>query len=115
MNITKLPRGEGIGPAPNRCTPEQKQAWDDLVLLVEPGFLIWRDRIWMELCAGVVALARSQDLFSPEEISNVCTLLKGLTLGPDCLPKLGLDFDWLVIPDDAELPILDIMDILKRD
>jgi len=46
MNISVLPRGEGISPAPDRCTPEQKQAWDDLVLLVEPpGFLIWRDAL----------------------------------------------------------------------
>jgi hypothetical protein len=70
----------------------------------------------MELCAGVVAIARNSHFSaSPEEVSNVCTLLKGLTLGPDCLLKLGLNFDWLVIPNDEELSILDIMDILKRD
>ncbi len=101
MNIEK----KGIGPAPDRCTPEQKQAWDDLVLLVEPpGFLIWRDAIWMELSAGVVAMARNSDFSaSPEEASAVCSLLKGLTLGPDSLVKLGLDFDWLVLPDDEEM------------
>ena len=100
MNIEK----KGIGPAPDHCTPEQKQAWDDLVRLVEPaGFLIWRDAIWMELTAGIVATIRSQKSATPEDISAVCTSLKGLTLGPDSLVKLGLDFDWLILPDDEEM------------
>ena len=54
----------------------------------------------------VVALARGNDSLTPEEISNLCALLKGLTLGPDCLPKLGLNFDWLELPD-PELEITD--------
>jgi len=101
MNIIRLPRGGGIGPAPDRCSPEQKQAWDDLDLLVEPGFLIWRDAIWMELSAHVVAMARQRSL-EPEDESNVCKMLKGLTLGPDALQKLGLDYEWLELPDDEE-------------
>jgi len=100
MNIVKLPPGEGIGPAPDRCTPEQKQAWDDLVLLVDPpGFLIWRDRIWMELSAHMVAIARQRSL-EPEDVSNLCKMLKGLTLGPGALEKLGLNYEWLELPDD---------------
>jgi hypothetical protein len=56
----------------------------------------------MEMCAGVVATARSENSMSPEEVSAVCTLLKGLTLGPDALEKLGLDFEWLELADDEE-------------
>ena len=99
MTIAKLPR-EGIGPAPDRCSPDQKQAWDDLVILVGPGFLIWRDAIWMELAAGMVAQVRLQEVTTPEEVSAVCYMLKGLTLGPDALPKLGFDFEWLLLPED---------------
>jgi hypothetical protein len=116
MTASKAIGRKGIGPAPDRCTPEMKQAWDDLVRLVEPpGFLIWRDRVWMELTAWIVAYARHRDSLTPEERSNVCHSLKGLTLGPDCLPKLGLDFDWLVIPDDEKLSIMDLVDLIRRD
>ena len=102
MNIVELPRGEGIGPAPDRCTPKQKQAWNDLVLLVEPpGFLIWRDALWMELSAHMVAIARERTL-EPEDVSNLCKMLKGLTLEPDSLKELGLDVEWLELPDDDE-------------
>jgi hypothetical protein len=97
--ITELPR-EGIGPAPDRCLPHQKQAWDDLVRLVGPGFLIWRDAIWMELAAGMVAQVRLQEVTTPEEVSAVCYMLKGLTLGTDALPKLGFDFEWQLLPED---------------
>ena len=107
MSASKVIERKGIGPAPDRCTPEQKQAWDDLVRVVEPpGFLIRRDCIWMELTAWIVAYARTHDSLSPEEVSNVCMSLKGLTLGPDSLPKLGLDFDWLELP----VPELEIID-----
>ena len=101
MSIAKLPRGGGIGPAPDRCSTEQKQAWDDLVSLVEPGFLIWRDAIWMELSAHMVAIARQRPL-EPEDVSNLCKMLKGLTLGSDALENLGLDYEWLELPDDED-------------
>ncbi len=48
-----------------------------------------REMLSQVLCAGVVATARGQDLQTPEDVSAVCTLLKGLTLGPDSLAKLG--------------------------
>ena len=55
----------------------------------------------MELSAHMVAIARQRP-FEPEDVSNVCKMLKGLTLGPDSLKKLGLDFEWLELPDDEE-------------
>ncbi|GAH16174.1 unnamed protein product, partial [marine sediment metagenome] len=66
-----------------------------------PGFLIWRDALWMELSAHMVAIARQRPL-EPEDVSNLCKMLKGLTLEPDSLAKLGLDYEWLELPDDEE-------------
>jgi hypothetical protein len=58
----------------------------------------------MELSAPMVAIARERPL-EPEDVSNLCKMLKGLTLGPDSLEKLGLDYQWLELPDDEELEI----------
>jgi hypothetical protein len=102
VNIVELPRREGgIGPPPARLTPAQARAWHDLVSVVDPGFLIRRDALWLELTAHVVAIARERPL-EPEEVSNLCKMLKGLTLAPDSLEKLGLKYDWLEMPDDEE-------------
>ena len=55
----------------------------------------------MELSAHMVAIVRERPL-ELEDLYNLCKMLKGLTLGPDALAKLGLDYEWLGLTDDDE-------------
>jgi len=73
----------GIGPAPERLTAEQREAWDEVVGICYPGVLGDSDRIILEMIACLLTEFRANPVeFNGARITALVSMLGRLGLSP---------------------------------
>lgn len=71
-----------IGNAPKHLTPEQKQAWDDIVSTCHEGVLCAADRLYVEYGATVLAQVRKEGAKNPRLGTRLEMVLTRLGMTP---------------------------------